>query len=74
MFDILCTAHDIASTLSHQITLFMMSHPLNASHHTPLSDIAPTVSLSMTITHKIARAFKSAGDPKKILVSVYYLQ
>ena len=38
---ILCTADDIASTLSHQATLFMMSHPLHASHHTPVSDIAP---------------------------------
>ena len=46
MFDILCTADDIASTLSHQTTVFMMSHPLHASAHSPESDIAPTVSLS----------------------------
>ena len=51
MFDILCTAHDIASTLSHQTTLFMMSHPLQASHHTPISDIAPTVPLSSQPIH-----------------------
>ena len=51
MFDILCTADDIASTLSHQTTLFMMSHILHASHHTPISDIAPTVSLSSQPIH-----------------------
>ena len=33
--DILCTADDIAYTLSHQTTVFMISHPLQASHHTP---------------------------------------
>ena len=32
MFDILCTADDIASTLSQQTTLFIMSHPLHTSH------------------------------------------
>ena len=33
--DILCTADDIAYTLSHQTTVFMISHPLQATHHTP---------------------------------------
>ena len=35
MCDILCTADDIAYTLSHQTTVFIMSHPLQAWHHTP---------------------------------------
>ena len=35
MYDILCTANDIASTLSHQTTEFMRSHPLQAWHHSP---------------------------------------
>ena len=35
MCDILCTADDIAFTLSHHSTVFMMSHPLQAWHHTP---------------------------------------
>ena len=35
MCDILCTADDITSTISHQTTVFMMSHPLQALHHTP---------------------------------------
>ena len=34
MCDIICTADDITSTLSHQTTVFMMSHPLQAWHHT----------------------------------------
>ena len=34
MCDILCTADDITSTLSPQTTVFMMSHPLQAWHHT----------------------------------------
>ena len=35
MYDILCTANDIISTLSHQTTEFMRSHPLQAWHHNP---------------------------------------
>ena len=35
MCDILSTADDIATTLSHQTTLFMISHPLQAWHHSP---------------------------------------
>ena len=35
MYDILCTANDIASTLSHQTTEIMKSHPLQAWHHSP---------------------------------------
>ena len=34
MCDIICTTDDITSTLSHQITVFMMSHTLQAWHHT----------------------------------------
>ena len=33
MYDIICTADDIISTLSHQTTVFMMSHSLQAWHH-----------------------------------------
>ena len=35
MCDIICTTHDITSTLSHQATILMVSHPLQAWHHTP---------------------------------------
>ena len=35
MCDILCTADDTTYTLWHQTTVFMMSHPLQAWHHTP---------------------------------------
>ena len=51
MCDILCTPDDIASTLSHHTTVFMMSHPLQAWHHTPVSDIAPPLSLSPQALH-----------------------
>ena len=33
MCDIICTTDDITSTLSHQTTIFMKSHPLRAWHH-----------------------------------------
>ena len=33
MCDIICTTDDITSTISHQTTVFMMSHPLQAWHH-----------------------------------------
>ena len=35
MYDILCTADDNAPTLSHQTTVFMMSHPLKPWQHSP---------------------------------------
>ena len=35
MCDILCTADDITSILSHKTTVFMMSHPLQAWYHIP---------------------------------------
>ena len=35
MYDIVWTADDITSTLSHQTTVFMMSRPLQSWHHTP---------------------------------------
>ena len=35
MCDILCAADDVSSTLSPQITVFMMPHPLQAWYHTP---------------------------------------
>ena len=34
MCDIICTTDDITLSLSHQITVFMISHPLQAWHHT----------------------------------------
>ena len=34
MCDIICTTDDITSTLSHETPVFMMSHPLQAWHHT----------------------------------------
>ena len=34
--DIICTSHDITSTLSHHTTVFMMSHPFQAWHSHPL--------------------------------------
>ena len=35
MYDIICATEDVASTLSHQDTVFMTSHPLQAWHHNP---------------------------------------
>ena len=35
MYDIICATEAITSTLSHQATIFMTSHPLQAWHHTP---------------------------------------
>ena len=35
MYDIICTTEDITSTLSHQATVFMTLHPLQAWHHNP---------------------------------------
>ena len=34
MYDIICTTEDVTSTLSHQATIFMTSHPLQTWHHT----------------------------------------
>ena len=35
MYDLLCTVNDNAPTLSHQTTVFVMSHPLQADQHSP---------------------------------------
>ena len=35
MYDIICTTEDVTSPLSHQATIFMTLHPLQAWHHTP---------------------------------------
>ena len=35
MCDIICTTDDITYTLTHQTTVFMMSHPLQAGQHSP---------------------------------------
>ena len=34
-YDIICAIEDVTFTLSHQATIFMTSHPLQAWHHTP---------------------------------------
>ena len=35
MYDMLCTANDNTTTLSHQTRVFMMSHPLQEGQHSP---------------------------------------
>ena len=35
IYDMLCTTEDVASTLSLWVTIFMISHPLQAWHHIP---------------------------------------
>ena len=35
MYDIICAPEDVTSALTHQATIFMTSHPLQAWHHTP---------------------------------------
>ena len=74
MFDILCTANDIASTLSHQTTLFMMSYPLHASHHTPVSDIAPSVSLSSQPLQRCNTHFWMTSHPPSVWHSMPYIE
>ena len=74
MFDILCTADDIASTLSHQTMLFMMSHPLHASHHTPVSDIAPTVSVSSEPFHWYHTHFWMTSHPPTVWHPMPYIE
>ena len=74
MFDILCTADDIASTLSHQTTLFMMWYPLHALHHTPVSDIAPTVSLSSQPLHWCNTHFWMTSHPPSLWHPMPYIE
>ena len=74
MFDILCTADDIASTLSHQTMLFMMSHPLHASHHTPVSDIALTVSVSSQPLHWYHTHFWMTSHPPSVWHPMPYIE
>ena len=63
MCDILCTADDIASTLSHQTTVFMMSHPLQAWHHTPCIRHCTQCIFFITISPLISRPFLNDITP-----------
>ena len=74
MFDILCTADDIASTLSHQTMLFMMWHPLHASHRTLVSDIARTVSLSSQPLHWYHTHFWMTSHPHSVWHPMPYIE
>ena len=74
MFDILCTADDIGSTLSYQTTVFMMSDPLHASHHTPVSDIAPTESLSSQPLHWYHTHFWMTSHPPSVWHPIAYIE
>ena len=74
MFDILCTADDISSTLSHQATLFMLSHPLHASYHTPVSDIAPTVSFSSQPLHWYHTHFCMTSPQASVWHHMHYIE
>ena len=65
MYDILCTADDNAPTLSHQTTVFMMSHPLQAGQHSPcirhhthsIYVITPSPLTSHTLLYDIKHTF-----------------
>ena len=65
MYDILCTADDTSPTLSHQTTVFMMSHPLKAWNHSPcirhrthsISVISPSPLTSHTLLYDITANF-----------------
>ena len=35
MYDIICTTEDVTSILSHQVTIFLTSYPIQAYHHSP---------------------------------------
>ena len=85
MYDILCTAGDNAPTLSHQTTVFMMSHPLQAGQHSPsirhrtdsMYVITPSPLTSHPLLYDITPTFcvtsyKLYITSHPILVSPYY--
>ena len=57
MYDIICSREDVTSTLSHQATIFMTSHPLQAWHHTPCiihrTDCIFVITTSSLISHPL---------------------
>ena len=65
MYDILCTADDNTPSLSHQTTVFMMSHPLKAWKHSPcirhrthcICVIRPSPLTSHTLLYDITPTF-----------------
>ena len=73
MYDIFCATEDVTSTLSHQATIFMTSHPLQIWHHTPVSDIAPTVSLSTQPLHWYHTHFCMTSHPLCVWHHVHYI-
>ena len=65
MYDILCTADDNSTTLSHQTTVFMISHPLKAGQHSPcityrthcIYGITPSPLTSLTLLYDMTPTF-----------------
>ena len=73
MCDIICSADDIASTLSHKTTLFMMSHPLQAWYHTPCIRRCTTVSLSSQPLHWYHTHFWMTSNPSSVWHHMHYI-
>ena len=57
MYDIVCTTEDVTSTLSLRVTIFMISHPHQAWHHTPCirhrTNCIFVITTSLLISHPL---------------------
>ena len=73
MCDILCTADDITSILSHQTTVFMMSHPIRHDITPPVSVIAPSVSLSSQPLRRYHTQFRMTSHPPFVWHHMHYV-
>ena len=73
MCDILCTADDITSILSHKTTVFMMSHPIRHDITPPVSVIAPTVSLSSQPLRWYHTQFRMISHPPSVWHHMHYV-
>ena len=74
MCDILCTADDIASTLSHQ-TQYLWCH-IHFRHDItlPVSDITPTLSLSPQPLHWYHTLFWMTSHPPSVWQHMHYIE
>ena len=73
MHDIICATEDVTSTLSHQATIFMSSHPLQAWHHTPCIRHYTTCIFVITTSPLISHQLLYDITPTICVTSMHYI-
>ena len=74
VYDIICATEDVTSTLSHQATIFMTSHPLQAWHHNPCIWHRTTCIFVITTAPLISHPFYMTWHPLHVWYHMHYIE